>query len=196
MKKVIGQIIFFTLIIASVSFASTYDLELNVGHSVLEARFNATLPLEKNFLTTGIGAIYNDDYYKIVDVKLALSGEAFLPELRFNLGVKGVLGNTEKDHLEGDLRAISLLFSGRYTIPQTMLPFPIDISAGFSLAPDALCFSDSDRYLDVRTSLDFHIVKNEAIILGYRYIEVRLDTNQGQWEMSDGTVFVGYRMMY
>ena len=196
MKKVIGQIVFITIIMSSVSFASIYDLEVNASHSALEARFNATLPLEQGFLTTGMGAIYSDDDYKIADVKLALVDEILLPELRFNLGLKGVLGDIEKDYKHGDLMAIGLLFSGKYTIPETISPIPIDISVGFSLAPDPLCFLDSNRYLEVRTSLDFCIVKSGAIILGYRYIKVRLDDNHGQWEMSDGTLFVGYQLRY
>ena len=95
MKKIIGQIVFITIIMSNVSFASIYDLEVNAGSSTLEARFNATLPLEKGFLSTGLGAIYNDDDYKIADMKLALSNEILLPELRFNLGFKGLWGNIE-----------------------------------------------------------------------------------------------------
>jgi len=196
MKKIIGQIVFFTLIISSVSFANTYDLELNVGHSVLEARFNATLPLEQNFLTTGVGAIYNDDDYKIVDAKLALNGEAFLPELTFNLGFKGLLGNMEKGYKEGDLMAVGFLLSGKYTIPEIILPIPVDVSVGFTFAPDPLCFSDSDKYLEFRTNLDFYIITSGAITLGYRYIKAHFDNNFGQWDMSDGTIFIGYRMLY
>ena len=196
MKKIIGQIVFFTLIISSVSFANTYDLELNVGHSVLEARFNATLPLEQNFLTTGVGAIYNDDDYKIVDAKLALNGEAFLPELTFNLGFKGLLGNMEKGYKEGDLMAVGFLLSGKYTIPEIILPIPVDVSVGFTFAPDPLCFSDSDKYLEFRTNLDFYIITSGAITLGYRYIKGHFDNSYGQWNMSDGTIFIGYRMLY
>jgi len=196
MKKIIGQIVFFTLIISSVSFANTYDLELNVGHSVLEARFNATLPLEQNFLTTGVGVIYNDDDYKIVDAKLALSGEAFLPELTFTLGFKGLLGNMEKGYKDGDLMAVGFLLLGKYAIPEIILPIPVDVSVGFTFAPDPLCFSDSEKYLEVRTGLDFHIIKSGIITLGYRYIKAYFDNNYGQWDMSDGTIFIGYRMMY
>ena len=196
MKKIMGQIVFITMIMANVSFASTYSLEVNASHSALEARFGATLPLEQGFLTTGIGAAYSDDHYKIADVKLTVRKGIFLPELKFDVGFRGVLGNVEKDYRDGDLMAIGLLFSGQYTIPETISPIPIDISAGFSLAPDPLCFKDSDRYLAFRASLDFCIVKNGAIILGYRYIKVRLDDNHGQWEMSDGTLFVGYQLRY
>ena len=196
MKKVIGQIVFITIIMSSVSFADIYDLELNTSQSALEARFNATLPLEQGFLTTGLGAIYRDDNYKIADMKLALGNGESLPELKFILGFKGVWGNVEKDYKDGDLMAIGFLFSGKYTIPKTISPIPIDVSVGLSLAPDPLCFLDSDSYLEVRTSLDFCIVKNGAIILGYRYIKVHLDDDHGQWEMSDATLFVGYKIRY
>ncbi len=196
MKKIIGQIVFFTVIISSVSFANTYDLEVNVGKSVLEARFNATLPLEENFLTTGVGAIYNEDDYKIIDAKLALSGEAFLPELTFDLGFKGLLGNMEKGHKDGDLMAVGFLLLGKYAIPEILLPIPVDFSVGFTFAPDPLCFSDSEKYLEVRTGLDFHIIKSGIITLGYRYINAHFDNNYGQWDTSDGIIFIGYRILY
>jgi hypothetical protein len=196
MIKVIAQIVFITLIMSTSSFASTYDLEVNASCSALEARFNATLPLERGFLSTGIGAIYNDDDYKIADTKLTLGNGILLPELRLNVGVKGVVGNIERDHTDGDLMAVGFLFSAHYPIPPTISPIPIGISAGASFAPDPLCFLDSDKYLEVRTSLDFRIVKNGAIILGYRYIQVRLDDNNGHWEMSDATLFVGYQLRY
>ena len=196
MKKIIAQIVFITIIMSSVSFADIYDLEVNVGHSVLEARFNATLPLEQGFLTTGIGAIYRDDNYKIADMKLALSGEAFLPELTYNLGFKGVLGNMEKGYKDGDLMAVGFLLSVKYTIPEAISPIPVDVSAGLSFAPDPLCFSDSEKHLELRTSLDFHIIKSGAITLGYRYIKAHFDNNYGQWAMSDATLFVGYKIRY
>jgi hypothetical protein len=196
MIKMTVQIVFITLIMSTSSFASTYDLELNASYSALEARFNATLPLERGFLSTGIGAIYNDDDYKIADMKLALGDGILLPELRFKLGLKGVLGRLERDHTDSDLMAVGFLFSVKYSIPQTISPIPIDISAGASFAPDPLCFLDSDKYLEVRTNLDFCIGRNGAIILGYRYIAVRLDDNNGHWDMSDATLFVGYQLRY
>jgi hypothetical protein len=196
MIKITVPIIFITLIMSTSSFASPYDLEVNASCSTFGARFNATLPLERGFLSTGIAGIYNDDDYKIADMKLALGGEVLLPEFRFQLGLKGVLGDLEKDHKDGDLMAVGFLLSVKYSLPQTISPLPIDISAGASFSQDPLCFLDSDKYLELRTSIDFRIVESGAVVLGYRYLEVRLDDNNGHWDMSDATLFVGYQLRY
>lgn len=195
-KKIIGPVVFIVMSISSISFAGTYHVELNASQSTIEAIFDNRMAVEQGFLTAGIGAIYREDDYKIAHVKLTLGNGISFARLSFNLGFKGVLGNIENDNKEADLMAIGFLFSGTYTIPETISPLPVDFSLGLSMAPDPLCFLDSDRYMDFRVSLDFRIVKNAAIILGYRYIEVRLDEDPGDWEMSDGTLFIGYQLKF
>ena len=138
-KKIIGQIVFITMITSGISFASTYHVELNASYSAIEARFDNTLALEQGVLTTGIGAIYSDDDYKIANVKLTLGDGILLPGLKFNLGFKGILGGIEKDNKQGDLMAIGFLFSGKYSIPEAVSPIPIDVSVGINVAPEPLC---------------------------------------------------------
>ena len=196
MKKIMGQIVFFTLIMIHVSFAGTYDLEINAGDSVVEARFYSTLPIEQDFVKTGIGAVYNDDDYIIGDITLGWGREMGVPDLCFSLGVKGMLGDIENDDKDSDLVALGLLFAGEYRIPETSVPLPIAISAHVCLAPDPFCFSDSETYLELKTGIDLGIGEGGALVLGYRYIRVRFDNNQDQWEISDGTIFFGYRILY
>ena len=196
MKKIAVQIVFATLIMSTSSFASMYDLGLHVSRSDLEARFHADLPLGKAIFSTGLGVLYRDDDYKIADIKLTLGKELLAPKLRLSLGLKGVLGNVERDQKEGDVMAVGALVAATYPIPQTISPLPVEVSAGVSFAPDPFCFSDSERYLELRTSLDFRVVENGAIILGYRHIHARLDNNHGQWKISDSVFFVGYRLSY
>lgn len=196
MKKIIIPIVFITILASTTSFASMYDLELTASRSDLEARFNAALPLDKGIFSTGLGVIYRDDDYRIADMKLTLGKKLLAPELRLSLGLKGVLGNVERDQKEGDLMAVGVLVAAKYPIPQTISPIPIEVSAGVSFAPDPFCFSDSERYLEVRTSLDFRVVENGAIILGYRHIHARLHDNYGQWKISDAVFFIGYRLNY
>lgn len=195
-RKILGQIVFIMMITSGISFANTNEVEVNAGRSALEGRFDRTMDVKQGLLTIGIGGVYNDDDYKIANVKLTLGNGTSFPELRFNLGFKGVLGDIEKGNRDGDLIAVGFVFLGAYSIPETIAPIPIDVSVGFSYAPDSLCFLDSDKYLDFRASLDFRIVKNAAIVLGYRYIEVRFDDNRGGWEMSDEALFVGYQLRF
>jgi hypothetical protein len=195
-KKLEVPVIVIVLFISTISYAATYEVELNASKSPIEARFDYRKVIEQGSLTTGIGAIYSEDEYRIGHAKLTLGNEILVAGLRLDLGFKGVLGDVERDSREADLMAIGLLFSGSYTIPETISPLPIDLSMSFSMAPDPLSFLDSDKYMDFRVSLDFNIVKNAAIIFGYRYIEVDLYHERGDWELSDETLFIGYQLRF
>jgi hypothetical protein len=196
MKKIIAQIVFIALLTSTPSFAGIYELELTASRSDLEARYRADLPLDSGIFSTGLGAIYRNDDYKIADMKLTLGKELWAPGLILHLGLKGVAGEVERDQKKGDLTGVGVLVLARYRIPQTISPLPLGVSAGASFAPGPLCFSDAERYIDVSTSLDFRIMENGEILFGYRYIRARLDDNHGKWNISDATLFLGYRLSY
>jgi hypothetical protein len=196
MKKIIVQIIFIALFTSTPSFAGIYELEVTASRSDLDARYCADLPLGQGILSAGLGAIYRNNDYWIADMKLTVGKELWAPGLRLDLGLKGVSGEVERDQKRGDLMAVGVLVSARYRIPPTISPLPLGVSAGVSFAPESLCFSDAERYLDVRTSLDFRVAENGELLLGYRYIHARLEDNRGRWRISDATLFIGYRLSY
>ncbi|MBW1690677.1 MAG: hypothetical protein DRG87_02335 [Deltaproteobacteria bacterium] len=192
----IGPVIVLVLFVSSIAFAGTHLIELNASQSTIEGGYDHKMPVEYGFLTAGIGALYSEDDYKIANAKFTLGDGISSAGLRFNLGFKGVLGNVEEDGREADLMAVGFLFSGSFTIPETIMPLPVDLSLTLTMAPEPLCFVDSDRYMDFRVSFDFRIVKNAAIILGYRHIETRLEQDQENWETEDGTLFIGYQLKF
>lgn len=196
MKRIIGSIVFIIIITSGISFANPYHLQINASHSGLEARFDAMRAIDQGTLTTGIGFVYEDnhDEYKIADVKLTLGDEILTPGLKCNLGFKGLLGEVEKDHKDGDLMALGFLLSAAYEIPKTVSPIPLEVSASVCTAPDPLCFRDSERYLETRASVGLYVVENGAIVLEYRYIKVRIDDNPKDWDMSDSAVSFGFRL--
>ncbi|MBW1691695.1 MAG: hypothetical protein DRG87_06575 [Deltaproteobacteria bacterium] len=196
MRTLVIPIVFIAILASTTSFAGMYDLEIHASRSDLEARFNADLPLDKAVFSTGLGVLYRDDDYKLADIKLTLGKELLAPALRVSIGLKGVLGNVERDQKEGDVMAVGVLAAATYPIPQTISPLPVEVSAGVSFAPGPFRFSDSERYLELRTGLDFRVVENGAIILGYRHIHARLDNSYGRWKISDSVLFVGYRLNY
>jgi hypothetical protein len=195
-KEIIGLLIFLVSLLSSISYAGTHLIELNASRSSIEGGYEHVMPVEYGFLTAGIGGLYSNDDYRIGHAKFTLGNGMSSAGLQFNLGFKGVLGNVEENSKEADLMAFAFLFTGTFTIPETIVPIPVDFSLNISMAPEPLCFLDSDRYLDFRTSFDFKIVKNAAIMLGYRYIETRLEQDQGTWEKSDGALFIGYRLRF
>jgi hypothetical protein len=195
-KAMIGPVILLVLFASSISFAATHIIELNASQSTIEGVYDHRMPVEHGFLTVGVGALYSEDDYRIGHANFTLGDNISFANLRFDLGFKGVLGNVEKNNKDADLMAVAFLFSGTYTIPETLFPIPVDFSLILSMAPEPLCFLDSEGYIDFKASLDFRIVKNSAITFGYRYIETRLDCDNENWEKSDGTIFIGYQLTF
>jgi len=197
-KKIIGLIVSLTIAISGVAFANTYQLELNVSHSSVEARFDIVQNLDTGLLITGIGGVYNDndDDYKIADVKVALGSEMLIPGLNCALGFKGLLGEIEFDNIDGDLGAIGFLLSAVYDIPKTVATIPLQILAEVTVAPRPLCFIDSDKYVEIKTGLGINILENAAIIVGYRHIDIHFDKGLANRKMSDDIISVGYRLSF
>jgi hypothetical protein len=195
-KVIIPLVICMVLSLSSVSYAGTNLIELDVGQSMIAGRYEHKMPTEHGFLTGGVGALYNDDEYSIGEAKFTLGDGISSAGLAFNLGFKGVIGIVEENSQEADLMAVSFLFGGTFTIPETVLPIPVDFSFNLALAPEPLCFLESERYTDFRLSFDFKIIKNAAVILGYRHIETRVEEEAGNWKMSDGTLFIGYQLKF
>jgi hypothetical protein len=197
MNKIIESIIFvfITTIASSISFASTYDIAINANHSSLEARFDVSKTINQGSLTAGISAVHDDDDYKIVSGRVTLGSEVLTPGLRCALGFKGVWGEIEDRHKEGDLLAIPFLLSATYDIPETISGIPLEVSASICAAPDSLCFEDSERYVDVRTTIGVHILENAAILVGYRHLKVHFDDSR-DWKKSDDALFVGYKLRF
>jgi hypothetical protein len=195
-RAIMGTGIVLVFFLTGISWAGTHLIGLNASRSAIEGEYDYAMPVEYGFLTAGIGALYSEDDYRIGHAKFTLGNDISSAGLRFNLGFKGVLGNVEENGKDAELMAIAFLFLGTFTFPETLVPIPVDFSLSVSMAPEPLCFLDSDRYMDVRASLDFKIVRNAAIILGYRHIETRLEQDSGNWEKSDGALYIGYQLRF
>ena len=196
MKKIIGSIVFFVIIMSGVAFANTYQFELNAGFSSVEARFDIVQNIDHGMLITGIGGVYEDNDYKIADIKVALGSEILIPGLKCALGFKGLLGEIEFDNTDGDLGAIGFLLSVAYDIPSTIAIIPLQIFAEVTAAPKSLCFIDSDKYVETRAGLGIHVLENAAIIVAYKHIDIHFDKELANRKMSDDTVFIGYQLCF
>jgi len=172
--------------ISSEIYANADDIKLNVAW---------IFPAYDSYPEAGIGLDYSDDYL-ITNINFALKDDVLVPGLILGLGLKAFVGEVEVGPKEYDLGAVSIQVLGEYDLRERATNLPITISASFSLAPEALCFRDSNRYMEFSAALYFYVVENGAIGVGYRTFDARFDDPPGEVEKDDDSLFIGFRLRF
>lgn len=147
-------------------------------------------------LNTGGGFIFSDNDYTIGDLHIALKDQIFAPALTLGLGFKGVFGQTEVSREDYDITAIGFSLLGEYDFREIYTNFPILIFAEFTGAPDPLSFRDTTTYMDFNTGIRGYIVRNAAIVAGYRVIKVDLEAGRTSDELTDDAFYIGLRLIF
>jgi hypothetical protein len=195
MKRIALTITLLVLILPSVSLAEKLNVEVDASSHDIDLRLSLESPLYENTGEIGFGLSYSDDYL-IPSLNCALKGEVFIPRLTLGLGFKGVFGKVEIHDRDHDLRAIGFHVLGEYDFGEQLLPLPLIASVSISIAPSPLCFSDTDRYLDLYAGMYLYIVKNGAIGIVYRWFEARFDVPPGELEESYDALLVGFKLSF
>ena len=141
----------------------------------------------------GFGFDYGDDYL-ITNLKFAIRDEVFTPGLTLGLGLQGYVGEVEIRNTDFELQAVSFLLLGEYDFRQAFNKFPVKLAASISVAPDALSFSDTNRYLEFSVGIYVCLLRTGALGVGYRRFEARFDQPPGEVEVTDDAVFIGFRL--
>ncbi len=108
--------------------------------------------------------------------------------LRIGLGVKLAWTEIEKD----DYIAVPLGVELEWRLP-IVSPIPVYVGGAFYYAPDPLCFSDADRYLEQRANLDIEVIRNGRITLGYRDVDTDIKTRDIVY---NETVYAGFKFLF
>jgi len=175
------------------SLAGGLNFELNVNSSDIELKGSRKFSLYDNYTESGVGLYYCDDYL-ISNLNFALKDKVLIPGLTLGLGLKALLGEVEIHNRDYDLMAISFLVLGEYEFGERFFNLPVNASAHISMAPDPLCFSDTDRYLEYCLGIHLYVVKNGAIGIIYRGFEARFDDPSGRVKESDDALLLGFKL--
>ncbi len=194
-KRIAFIVALLALVLPRASLAQDLTAEIDANLSDIELKLSHGFPLYENTAEIGFGLSYGDDYL-ISNLNGALKGEAFIPELTLGLGFKGLVGEVEIHTIDYDLRAVGFLVLGEYDFGKKFLPLPMRVSASLTIAPDPLCFSDTDRYLDFYAGIYVYIVRNGAIAMVYRSLEARFDVPSGKAKKSDDALLLGFRLSF
>ena len=108
--------------------------------------------------------------------------------LKVGLGIKGEFTDIDGD----DFVAVPLGIEVEYKLP---LNSPVAVYAGgvFYYAPGPLCFSDADRYIETRASIDFEVIRNGRITVGYRDVETDVKTRDVTY---NETLCAGFKLRF
>jgi hypothetical protein len=158
-----------TMMLSSGAYAQ--ELDINLSDDTAEFRYITPVGLENSFGGTEIdmGFLYTttDDVMGIFGVQVVDEAGSASPGLRVGVGLKGFAGTIDKN----DVYAVTLGAQARYT-PPAFNRFAVFGAVHF--APDVVTFGDTERLLYINSRLEYEILPQATVYLGYRKIRANL----------------------
>ena len=90
--------------------------------------------------------------------------------------------------------SVPLGVEGAYTLPIQNL-IPIHLNAAVYYAPKVLSFQKAKNYLETRFSVDFELIENGNISVGYRKIETNYDFTSGDFRYNR-SAYLGFKLKF
>jgi len=183
------QIFAFSLIFFSAT-AFADALDVNLRDSSAQLQYNASMgrdTLGRSELHAGI--LYTNDNDTLADLGLLVQDEMGenAPGVTIGVGLKGLVANTKNNNA----RAIALGGLVRFA------PFEdsrFGISGTIYLSPNITTFGDADRYIETGVKLDYEVIPQAIVYIGYRKIKINI--NQSPDERLDDGGHVGFKVSF
>lgn len=192
MKMVQGVVGIVAMLVAGSAQAEIVDLSLG-DNSVRAALYG---PLSRMVDDTkgqyDVGVIVRpkreDDLF-VAHVGALVTGDAGAQqfELAAGLGVRGVY--IGRDHDSGGAVALGGQAEARYPGYER---FGLSVYGYY--APEILSFGEFDQYYEIGTALDYQVIKNASIYVGYRNVNLELE-NGGEITADNG-LHGGFRLSF
>jgi hypothetical protein len=194
-KQITLFFVLITFILSGTSYGKTVTIEINANSKDVEGKIEASSQLDETILVAGIGAVYIEDSFTFLKLNFGLQDNLFSPALTLGLGFNVVAGEGEKDTEDYDLGAAGFSIFGAYDLRE-ITTIPVIFSASLSMAPDPLCFMDTEKYMEFNAGVSFYIVKSSSVYIGYKKIKADFEENSDTVKQSDDSVFFGFRLTF
>jgi hypothetical protein len=178
------------------SLAMDYNLKLVANQSALESELEAIFPSFNSIMTTGISGVYQSDDYKMLCAKALIGNEIFVQGLTGGLGLKAALGQAEKRHVEDDIATLGFTAAVSYDLSKEFgRDVPVTLLSSLTLAPQPLCFSDTDKFFEFLLECDWKVLEQAAVVASYRYLNIDFE-NDANWEKINSTGYIGLKLFF
>jgi len=178
------------LLLAGVSTSALADnLDINLRNDALRATYSMEL---SNSMSTDFGFLYNDDEEQLDDVMLhaglMVSGENWSDKGTFDISLGGRAIYTTPGAV--DLAAVA--FGGKLRFSPV---HRLGIGGSAFVAPSITSMMDADGYREFGVQVDYQMLPQAFVYVGYRNIEVDIVDGPDDVELDEG-VNVGFKLLF
>jgi hypothetical protein len=177
-----NRIILFLIGFFLSSGAAASELGLNLSDEALELDYSATPTAGGAML--GAGLIRQEDDNLIGDLSLHLVDNAGSETQPVQVGLGGKLVLIDTEVPSGGALAIGAF--GRLNLSKANR---LAIAGAIHYAPDVTTFSDVDEYLEYSARMEYEVLRNASIYLGYRRVRADFDITPGNVTLDSGAHF-------
>ncbi len=175
------------------ALASEFDMR--ISDDAIHANFNITDKLARGQF--GLGYFYKneDEAINILNIDLHTKGQTAIANMPTTVGI-GFQGNIFKeDEFKGS--AIGIGGSVRVNIPEAP---GLSVESSLHYAPKVIAFGDSDEFRRFRLQLNYRIIENADLSVGYRYINAGIDEDKFDYDKNNRTfesgAFLGVKLTF
>jgi YfaZ precursor len=191
MLKKIAAILLISLLSIQTIYADGVDLKLaDETAEVLYLTESSTFGY--GGADIGMGFFFNENDDWMASAIAMVSGNSASNErsLQFGVGVKLLLASL--DAANEEVGALGLAGQVRYVIPAET---PIAFLLEGMIAPEVTSFSGAEQYTEYRFAVELEVTPSARAYVGYRNIEIELDTLGADVEIDD-EVHLGIRLEF
>jgi hypothetical protein len=174
------------LLAAMSSSAAADSLDINLHDEALRATY-AVIPPAKRGVEVEVGHYFNEDDQYVSHAGMHVSGENWSKRGVFELGLGGRLIYVNTDPLDAGALAIGARL--RFSPVQR-----VGLGASVYYAPQIVTFLDGENYSEVSVNLDYQLLPQAFVYVGYRNIE--LDFEGVRDVELDDKVHVGMKLLF
>lgn len=162
---------FVAISLLSVSTAVMADtIDINLRDSSAQLQYKSSLGRDALGKTEfHAGMLYANKDNWLTDFGLAVKDEigSRAPGFSAGVGIKGLVAKVRSNPSNSNASALALGAMLRYSPPATQR---LGIVGEVYLSPNIVTFGDADRYVETQARVEYEVIPQSAVYLGYRRI--------------------------
>ncbi|NOY68176.1 MAG: hypothetical protein GXP53_01595 [Deltaproteobacteria bacterium] len=178
--------------------APHFNVALKANSAAIEGDVEAMLAITPDStLFLGVNGVYDEDDYKIAGLRALMGSQILTNGLTGKLGFKAMAGETDRQGPDSNIYGLGFMVSAVYDLSKALPDYevPFVLSASACLSPDPLSVNDTDRIIEVTADVDWNVLQNAAITMGYRYIDIQFNDPRNWTEMNN-SLYLGFKFKF